>query len=87
MHPTQIAVACAQLLTPEGLDRFHEEVHNSPLDHKVKTFVAKEFHHGCDIDQSVKYMMNYHIPEVRTVGFAFDWVLRNRRLRDQRMGR
>jgi hypothetical protein len=87
MQPQQIAVRVAQLMGPESLDRFHEEVHNSPFEQDVKDFIFKEFYHGCDIQEKVRYMMNYHIDKIRVVGFTFDWVLRNREVRSKRMGR
>jgi hypothetical protein len=87
MLPTQIAVSCAQLLTNESLDRFQKECNSSPFDPRVKEFINREFYPGCDISKSVKYMMNYHIDEIRTVGFTFDWVLRNKKFRQERMGR
>lgn len=90
LSPQQIAVRLGQLLDEKNLNKFKQEVQNSPLAPMVKSFIEKEFHSGSTgsaIKESVKYMMNYHQREISSVGFVFDWVLRNRELRDQRMGR
>lgn len=87
LSPQQIAVRLGQLLDEKTLDKFKQEVQNSPLAPMVKQFIDKEFQNKHDIKESVRYMMNYHQTEIRSVGFVFDWVLRHRKLRDQRVER
>lgn len=89
LSPQQIAVRLGQLLDEKTLDRFKQEAQNSTLTPMVKNFIDKEFHSGSTgstIKKSVKYMMNYHQREISSVGFVFDWVLRHRELRNQRLG-
>lgn len=81
MTPLQIGICLAQLLTTETIDKFREEVQNSPLSQNIKELVLKEFYQGCKIKEKVKYLMNYHREEIRYIGFAFDWVLRNNELK------
>jgi hypothetical protein len=85
MPLSQVAVILGQLLAEDTLDRFLEEVKKSTLTQSVKNVIGKEFYQGCSIPHAVKYMHNHHIKEVSQTGFAFDWVLRHKAYRNERM--
>ena len=87
MPLTQVAVILGQLLVEENLALFLEEVEKSTLSQTVKNVIHREFFPGCDINYAVHYMHNHHLREVSQTGFAFDWVLRHKVYREQRMGR
>lgn len=84
MDPYQIAVILGQLLCKSTFDEFHEAVQKSPLKLIVKEEIARAFKSWSKVEDSIKRMKNHQSKDINIAGFAFDWVLRHRELKETR---